>query len=238
MIAILLHLYYEASWETIIREKLIKIKNLRIQLLVNICNVIQNKELLIKKIKVDFPDSYIIETPNKGKDIGGKLALMDLLLQVNLSCEYIILLHDKLSPQSITGETWRETLMKIVDPPVADKIIGMYEKDKLLGIVAAREFIIEDSDIRNSNKNNEQLIIDLSKRYLLKLATHPFIGGSMFWVRASIFRKFFIQFPPLFCREVLEYGNVLDIENGSYTHSWERLFCRIAVSDNFMIKGI
>ena len=112
MTAILIHIFYEQSWEQFIKERLVQMAGKDTAILINICVTISNKTKLINKIKNEIPGCYIIESPNIGKDIGGKLALIDLLLQINIDHEFIIFLHDKQSPQSATGENWRETLIK------------------------------------------------------------------------------------------------------------------------------
>ena len=49
---------------------------------------------------------------------------------------------------------------------------------------------------------------------------------------------FFSRHPALEARAPLEEGNVMDLQYGTYTHSWERLFCFIAEHQGYTIEGI
>lgn len=238
MFAILLHIYYKDSWKSYFKEKFIAIKDKPFLLLVNLSIDMEDKSIVIEEIKKDFPGTLIIETPNIGKDIGGKLALIDLFLRMGLEAEYLVLLHDKKSPQAITGDRWRDSLLKIITPPVIDSIGRSFSKDDRLGIAGAKEFIMDEYSKENRSRNNGEIASGLAKSYDIETSDHRFIAGTMFWIRASLFKTFFTTNPPLECRRRLEAGNVMDTENGSITHSWERLFCWIATARGYKIKGV
>jgi len=238
MFAILIHIYYKDSWEMIFREKLKTIGDTECQLLINLSMDIIDKQTLVTNILIDFPKAFIIESPNIGKDIGGKLALIDLLLKLDLRPPLLVLLHDKRSPQAIMGERWRNKLLNIIEPNVISRIQRMFSKDEDLGIVGAKDFIINEYDKNNTSRNNNEILSLLVKRYSLQTDDHHFIGGTMFWVRTEPFLDFFRVFPPLECRKQLEAGNILDVRNGTYTHSWERLFCWISIAKGYKLKGI
>src|SRR5438309_11695321 len=106
MFAILIHIYYPHSWEKIFSYQLISIRKYVPVLLINLTKGSHNN-ITIAQIKRDFPQAFIITTPNKGKDIGGKLALLDLYFKTGQQAEYLVFLHDKISPHAITGERWR-----------------------------------------------------------------------------------------------------------------------------------
>ena len=238
MFAILIHIYYKDSWELIFREKLKQIEGKRFMLLINLSIDIIDKQPLIAEILNEFPEAFLIESPNIGKDIGGKLALIDLLLKLDLSPDLLVLLHDKRSPQAIMGERWRNKLLSIIEPSVISRVGKMFLKQENLGVVGAKDFIINEYHKNNSSRNNNELLTLLVKQYALQTKDHHFIGGTMFWVRSQPFLEFFRTYPPLECRKQLEAGNILDVQNGTYTHSWERLFCWITMSRGYKLKGI
>ena len=57
---------------------------------------------------------FYAKSTNKGKDIGGKFALLDLCNRLNLNSDYYILIHDKHSPHTTLGEEWRKKLFRII----------------------------------------------------------------------------------------------------------------------------
>lgn len=238
MLAILIHIYYEDSWEIMFKEKLKNLGDPEFQLLINLSLDIIDKQSIVSSILLDFPNTFIIESPNIGKDIGGKLALIDVLLRLDLSPSLLVLLHDKRSPQAIMGERWRNKLLNIIEPDVVKRVRKMFSNDESLGIVGAKDFIINEYDKNNTSRNNNEILSLLAKRYSLNIDDHRFIGGTMFWVRTTPFLDFFSVFPPLECRKQLEPGNILDVRNGTYTHSWERLFCWISMAKGYKLKGI
>ena len=238
MFAILLHIYYKDSWDHHFREKLLALRNKPFLLLINLSIDMEDNRSVIKDIKNDFPQAIIIETPNIGKDIGGKLALIDLFLAMGLETDYLVLLHDKKSPQAITGDRWRDLLLRIIAPDTIDSIIDIFEKNDRIGLIGSREFIVDEYAKDNRSRNNGELALDLAASYGISTSDHRFIGGTMFWIRTSIFKAFFSRHKPLLCRAQLESGNVLDIKTASYTHSWERLFCWIVTAGAYKIKGV
>jgi lipopolysaccharide biosynthesis protein len=149
------------------------------------------------------------------------------------------LLHDKKSPQSVTGDEWRDKLFKIVEPSNVQKVMKIFN-DRKIGIVGAREFLLNEYDSKENvfRTTNHHNLTELVKRYSLSVRNYSFIGGTIFWVRQIILQKFFAVNKALECRRELEYGNVQDIERGSVTHTWERLLCWIATSQEYKIKGV
>jgi hypothetical protein len=91
---------------------------------------------------------------------------------------------------------------------------------------------------RTFTTTNHQLLMEMIRDYRLHGRIYDFIAGTIFIGRSRIFQKFFSTHSPLDARAKLETGNVLDLAAGTYTHSWERLFCFIAEDQGHTIKGI
>lgn len=239
MFALLIHIYYEESWDTYLKETLFKISHTNFQLYVNLpVGFIHNQEL-IRKIRAEYASAIIIESPNIGKDIGGKFALLNHFFLLKSNMKYIVFLHDKKSPQSASGEQWRKILYKIVDPKNINRITLLMKENKT-GIVGAKEFLMNERDPETNlfkSNNNDHLKLLLAK-YQLAPAKFHFIGGTMFWVKVEAIKPFFTKYTPLECRSDLEEGNVSDNSTGSNTHAWERLLCWISSSNNYILKGI
>ncbi|MEO5562807.1 MAG: rhamnan synthesis F family protein [Chitinophagaceae bacterium] len=240
MFALLIHIYYPDSWEKIFREQLRNLQSFTPLIMINLCATNLANTDTIVNIKKDFPEAYIITTPNKGKDIGGKLALIDLFLKTNQSVEYMVILHDKVSPHSITGDKWRAKLFSIIDPGKINAIVKQFRNNSKTGIVGAKDFMRNEYDEEKKvlETSNSEKMKELISKYNLTVTNYTFVVGMMFWIRTEIIRKFFSAHSALACRELLEEGDSTDQYEGTYTHSWERIFCLLANDQHYTIKGI
>src|SRR4030095_558584 len=240
MFAVLIHIYNHDSWERIFKEQLKSLQSYSPVIMINFCITNPGNAQIISDIKADFHRAYIITTPNKGKDIGGKLALIDFFIKTRQQSEYIVFLHDKTSPHSITGERWRRRLFTIIDHKKVKTIIKEFQKNPRLGVIGAGDFIKNEYDKRQKEfeTTNNNKLKELIATYKIKLTNYLFIAGTMFWIKSEIIRKFFSLHSPLECREVLEEGNFTDQYEGTYTHSWERIFCWLANDQGYLIKGV
>jgi len=84
MFALFIHIYHHDSWEKIFKEQLVRIQESSPLILINFCLDRPGNGESISSIRNDFPDAFIITTPNKGRDIGGKLALVDFFMKAVL----------------------------------------------------------------------------------------------------------------------------------------------------------
>ena len=237
-ISVLVHIFYSDGFAELLPElkNLGKITN---QFYFNLCSSNENQET-ISAILSFFPGSIIIQTPNKGKDIGAKLALIDLQIRLNDNSDFSIFLHDKRSPHTSTGKVWREKLLKIVQPDHTHQIINIFETKKSVGLISAKEFITSEYDEGKKTfrcTSNSQLKT-LIEKFGFQSRKFEFVGGTMFWVRTKIYNDFFSAVSPLQMRATLEEGNIMDFAQGSQTHAWERILSWIVLNKGFTIKGI
>ncbi|MES1222095.1 MAG: rhamnan synthesis F family protein [Bacteroidota bacterium] len=240
MFALLIHIYYHDSWTKIFKEQLKALEYFSPVIMINLCVDIPGSNTIVNAIKQDFPSAFIITTPNKGKDIGGKLALINFFLKTDQKSEFIIFLHDKISPHSTIGDEWRKKLFVIIDSAKVADILEEFKQDSKIGIVGSKEFIKNEFNEKKQawETTNNQKLEELTGRFRLNITDHTFVAGTMFWMRSSIIRNFFTRFSPFACREVLEEGDPTDQYDGTYTHSWERIFCWLANDQQYTIKGI
>lgn len=240
MFALLIHIYSHDSWEKIFKEQLKKIEEFSPLILINLFLGHPENSELISSIRREFPGAYVITTPNKGRDIGGKLALVDFFLKAGLQSDYIVFLHDKQSHHWFRGESWRQKLFTIIEPEKVKAILTEYQNDPNAGVIGASEFIKNEYDPRTKDfkTTNNLKIKELISTHKLQLTDYRFVAGAMFWIRSSIIKKFFSVHSPLGCRGMLEEGNFTDQYDGTYTHSWERVFCFLANDQGFTTKGI
>ena len=238
-ISVLTHLYYEDGFDTL-KEDLKKLVDGNVQFLFNISADNTKKKELLDEIKSTFPASIVTVSPNKGKDIGGKFVLLDLCLKLNMKADFYIFLHDKQSRHNSFGETWRKKLLRIIDPQKIKAILELYDKQKKLGIVSAKEFVANEYDRETDSfdSTNEEILKTIINQYGFNLNTFDFIGGTMFWIRAGILNDFFGKYSALNIRATFETGNVLDDEKGTNVHAWERALSWISTHQGYTIKGI
>ncbi len=239
MFSLFIHIYNQDSWGKIFKGQLKDLKPYSPVILINLCLTNADNSKLISTIRTDFPEALIITTPNKGRDIGGKLALIDFFLRTKLRSEFIVFLHDKQSHHWF-GETWREKLFAIIEQEKIKTILQEYQNDPKTGIIGTNDFIKNEYNKKTNEfkTTNNNKIKELIAKYNLKISDHRFVAGAMFWIRSSIIEKFFSMHSALNCREMLEEGNFTDDYEGTYTHSWERIFCWLANDQGYTIKGI
>lgn len=233
-------MYYHDSWDKVFRDQLKVIDKFSPVIMINLCLDIPDNSIVINSIKKDFPSAFIITTPNKGKDIGGKLALIHMFIECGIKADYIIFLHDKISPHSITGDQWRTTLFSIIDSKNIPGIIKEFSDNNKIGIVGAKNFVKNEYDKKKEvwETTNIKKLEEMISLYHLTINDHRFVAGTMFWIRSSIIHNFFTKFSPLDCRKLLEEGDPTDQYEGTYTHSWERILCWLANDQQYTIKGI
>jgi lipopolysaccharide biosynthesis protein len=188
-----------------------------------------------------FPSGRIVHrrSTNAGKDIGGKLVLIDTFIRLESTSEFVVFLHDKKSPHKVGGDRWFENLISIVEPTVVDKVLDVFRKDQRVGIIAAKGSLAKDQNDNGQRKNtNAALLEKLKDKYHIHPHDATYVAGTMFWARTEIIMDFFRNHNPLEIRESLEEGNVLDNTEGTMTHSWERLLSWIVSSQGYSIEEV
>ena len=236
-IAVLYHVFYEDSID-LIAEELNGLSDLSVAYFFNICSDTPNQMEIKRRLAGHFPGSVITISSNKGKDIGGKLVMLNICIQAGFKPDWFIFLHDKKSLQALNPEIWKNDLFRIVAKAQMNDILKAIA-DEHCGIIAANNYVIKE--IREKGKfisNNGPLLAHLLEEYKIESNQFDYVGGTMFWARATAVVNFFSKNSPLKIRQTLEDGNVLDNFSGTITHSWERLFSWIITSQGLSIKTV
>lgn len=233
-LTLFIHLYYPGSWQLLENKCAPLIRRAR-RIILTACHDDVLDETLSGKSRI-----IRLKVPNKGKDIGGKLAAFSYYMHLCEKTDFIALLHDKVSPQTINADYWSDQLYGPFSEEGLDKALRLLEQDERVGIVGSKTFLKNEflpMDKKFDTTNND-LLQQLIREYHLQGRIYDFIAGTIFLGRSRIFESFFTKNSPLDARARLEPGNVLDLEKGTYTHSWERLFCFIAEDQGYTIKGL
>lgn len=189
-----------------------------------------------------FPGAVLLHTPNKGRDIGAKLALIDTLLRMKRTSGISLIIHDKISPHSPTGIAWRNSLYKIIHASRLPGVLRIFEQEKDVGVLVSKEFVRNEynPDTGGFNNTSSDNITGYIKKYNLQLSDsgYNFAAGTIFWIRTSVLQNFFGHHQPLEIRGGLEAGNALDFLKGTNIHAWERLFSFLALAQGLKVRGI
>jgi lipopolysaccharide biosynthesis protein len=236
-LTLFVHLYYPGSWQTLEKKCSGAFRQAR-QIILTACHDDVLDETLSSS--AGLPGMIRLKVPNKGKDIGGKLLALCYYLRCCQKTKYIGLLHDKVSPQTINASYWSDTLYSPFSDQGLRKVLDKLDNDSRIGVVGARRFLKNEFDHgkKNFETTNDSLLQELIKEYDLHCRRYDFIAGTIFVCRSAIMEEFFSRHPALEARALLEEGNVMDLQYGTYTHTWERLFCFIAEHQGYTIEGI
>lgn len=191
--------------------------------------------------KKSLLEKHIVYTsPNQGKDIGGKLVMMDSFIRLAFDSDLIVFLHDKKSPYKIQSEQWSAKLFRIIEPSFINVMIKCFEKNEEVGIVTSADSIYNEFDFTKNffSSNNRDILKKLCSDYKITHEDFRYVAGTMFWVRTKPLIGFFNRYSPLEIRSTLEKGNVSDETAGTFTHAWERLLCWIVFQQGYTIKGL
>ena len=235
-VTIMTHIFFDYTWGEM-KSSIKHFDNGVNHFLFSISEVCLAKDLIISDIKKTFRNSYTIITPNVGRDIGSKFALIDLYLLLGIKSTYIIFLHDKQSLHTLVGESWKKNLFKILDPANQKEIVNLFKSGNV-GIVGAAEHFINEFDsstgVFRHNNDLSKIFLD---RYKISIDNYEYISGTIYWLRSDIVEQFFGDNNPISLRNDLESGNILDNKVSTKVHTWERMFCWIATKYGYTIKG-
>lgn len=238
-VSVVCHLYYPHTIFSFL-IKLSSLKRINASFILNISFTLSVECEFLNILKGCFPDGTFLVSPPLGRDIGGKLAALGVLLKKDIPGKYTLIIHDKLSPHSPLGTKWRDELLKIITAKNVLRVISKFERNEEIGLITAENSIQNEynPDNKTFRCTSSEILVGLIKKFNLEIDNYNFSAGSIFWIRTSVLKSFFEKNKPLKIRETLEAGNVLDFNNGTQVHAWERLISFLPNAYGLKISGI
>lgn len=245
--SIFFHNYYgqHKKWIQFFSEKMTVPFNLFYNIVEDSIYNIEDDHRLLSNLQENIQSQYLNKiifrkSPNRGKDIGGKLVLIDAYLHLKQENGFIIFLHDKKSPYKIQNQEWQQKLFRIIEPAFIEQALAFFNENPQAGIIAGADSIQNEYDHSKKSfiSNNQVQLAQLRSEFGINNTDHRFVAGTMFWARALPLLSFFRKHHPLDIRKNLESGNVMDETSGTITHAWERMLSWIIIEEGYSIKGL
>lgn len=224
--AVILHLFYEDLFEEI--EKYLK--NLDgFDLYVSIP---QSNRGVMDKIFSSFPNSKIVFTENRGRDIFPFISIFKRIVPLNY--KYILKIHSKKTLHREDGDIWRTDIYgKLMgSPEIIKSVLSAFENDKSIGIIGPKGHVLDYQTYWGGNKKKTE---ELAGRIGIKkdIFSFNFVAGSMFWATSGALQYFSLlplnyeEFEP----EPLGY-------DGSLVHALERFIGLAAAEEGYSILEV
>lgn len=237
-IAAHLHLYYQDLWDEF-SSILDNLKGYEHDIYVTLTKgsaTIGQTKWIKERIEKEFKNATVIEVENKGLDIGAFMSILEHITAHNKDYDYFIKLHTKKSVKTAGiefGANWRKQLYKplIGNTNIVDTLLNKMHNNDSIGMIGNTAWI---SDFEGLNKPK---IEELKKILTINTNNKRFIGGTMFWIKYPILRKYFNTHTITKIKGLLENGYFTDYETGTYTHALERVLGYIVSDSNKIIDG-
>jgi len=133
----------------------------------------------ITQLRKYWPTAIVTTHENRGFDIASFFSLCQLIMQRKY--DFVLKLHTK------SDTTWRKSLIApLLETPLQAKAALALFKDPKVGMVGARSWVIQ---MNNDWGIYHHHITEICKRWQVPLVPCHFVGGTVFWVRWSLFES-------------------------------------------------
>lgn len=247
--AVLLHLFYPDMWEEIVKY-LGNLTSIEYDLYVNLVEGYHNDDIKTKIINYN-PNTVITISPNKGVDIGGFLFQYQKLTK---DYDLILKLHTKKSlglPEKpsdyvrvygydnalVKGNQWFVKLMDGVlksKTQVNDIVDVLNIKEGIVGMVGLDRETYAGPNINYIKNLSNELSIPVEFNGD-RISNGNFVGGTIFWVRNDILKKYLTK------ENIEKIINLLPDgyhNEPSYNHAFERMFGMMVYKEKMKIINI
>ena len=133
-----------------------------------------------------------------------------------------------------SGSHWRDHLIDSLlgDETNTKGIIQEFENFPKVGLITAKNCLLDISEVYGSNKVSVIKLMKRSKMFGLGLEFH-FPAGSMYWARATLIKR--ISEVPV---SYLEFDEEKLQDDGTMAHAIERFIGLIVLQNNMSCKEI
>lgn len=247
-IAVLIHLFYIDMWDDICHY-LNNLNNYEYDLYINLVDGFHDEEI-VNKVKNFNVDARIIKSPNQGVDIGGFLFLYEIL---DKEYDLILKIHTK---KSLGLKEKPSDYVKVYGYDVAKQKGTEWFHKLMNGVLKSNKQVNDIIDLLNNDTPFAMAGLDcetyvgpninevkhLSNIFSIpielngdRLKNMSFVGGTIFWVRGSILKKYLTK------NNIKELLNLLPKNYNnepSYNHATERLFGLMVYNEKKKIINI
>jgi len=234
-ICVIIHLYYQDLW-TDFKQLLQNLGGYDYDLYVSVVDGSSTLgQTLWIKDQVENMGGKCYILPNKGLDIGPFLYILNDIMIMGKSYDSIIKLHTKKSLNTAGedfGNTWRDVLVKslIGSREIVNRNVVSISLDNI-GMLGSKEWLVKIT------QGNDSIINDYKRKMGISVGD-IFVGGTMFWVKYDILRKYFNKFNITKMYDELEEGYFVDHHEPTKTHSLERIFGYMVQDSGYKILGV
>lgn len=234
-LAVILHLYYTESWETI-KRRLAKISTNSYELFITIP---VKSDGFIEKLKEFRQDCHVFIVPNQGRDVLPFVHLARRLHEAGY--EYVLKIHSKRSMHRTDGAKWFNSLLEDLIPSKVDEYIKLCEilDQEGTGIVGPKnhfvslEYMMGSNEIKLRAALHKIMGARVASNVILKADKYAFFAGTMFWARLDSIAPILNAYLQPSDFEV-ENGQL----DGTFAHALERLLTIIPTVLNKKIYTI
>ncbi len=216
-LAVLVHIYYFDLW----REIWHYLNNIEeeFDLFINVVESVWTP-LIHNQLRKDAPDAKILITKNRGRDIGGFLALMGHLDFDKY--DVLCFLHTKKSPHisKLISDQWRIDLLTALlgTKEKAKTNLEIMRKDPSIGLLGSRYW--RNTEVLNNTESYYKLLKDFEIKP--EARDCEYLSGTMMFVRPQIMKPIYDKYGDF----ELEDGDGKDLSfhmDGQIAHGIERL---------------
>lgn len=225
VVAVVVHLYYIDSWESI-SEKLKMIATFPFDIFVSLPSQSIDFKQTIQKT---FPNAFVYESPNRGRDVLPFIAIANALYAKGY--KHVLKLHSKKSTHRNDGDDWMSTILDALIPSQPTLQTGIIEalKDSKTGLIGPKGQYVS---LRVNFEANGTHMTNIVKKIYSKQQAHDilqvnrevygFFAGTMFWVNLESIKPLMSKIATV-RRFETEAGQI----DATFAHALERLFCVI-----------
>lgn len=223
-IACVIHLYYVESW-VFLKKKLNQIKAFDYDLFVSLpAHNAKFKEQILK----DFPDAFVYESPNRGRDVLPFISIAEVLYTSGYSS--VLKIHSKKSTHRTDGGDWFKDMVNSLVPEsktLQKKIVDTLSKPDT-GVIGPKDQYTSLTVNFDANGSHMTNIVnrlyskeDAYTTLQVDRSDFGFFAGTMFWLRLDSAR------PLLKLVNARKFESEAGQIDATFAHALERLLCVI-----------